>query len=252
MKHFLVFLLFFSIDVRVKASDEVLTPVGIFFEPKNCLETTEYCVIKNYSSPKYLLEVNNNKISMIQSATLVRHSSADFTLMKGQVLVAAEDVLKFNTPYGKIQVEAASKVLITKKNAEYRVTVLSGKVLLWPLGESSSVEVLAAYDNSLSAVKNLKAQVGIPTPAVISETLQDWAKLTPLSKKDFLSAVDAFKEEHANASSQLSLLSREIAMREIENNDLKLENERKAREQAKQRVRATHDQNMNRLLLRDE
>jgi ActR/RegA family two-component response regulator len=242
IKFWVIFLLTFTLDVKVRASE-------YFDDPKGCLEELSYCLVKNHKTKKVHVSSGADELSLDYDATLVRHIPGEFTIIQGSVLVYTKTGLNINTPYGKIEVQPETTALVTRSDKSTSLTVMAGKALLHPLGQDHTVEVLAGYENKMTAVKNLKAQVEIPKPALIENTLKDWSRLTWHSKEDFLLAVDDFKVAHRNASQQLSLLSREIAMREVETHNRKVMEQQKKQELEKERGRTLQRKNTKRLLL---
>lgn len=204
-----LFIFTFTIEVRVRASDQIIET------PEKCVEEKGYCTIKNLGS-KYLYNGNGYSLSLKKESIVVRQKEKEWSFVKGQIFVTTSDKLVLDIPYGQIEVDKDTKVLIEKTEDKFTVQTIFGKVFLRPLGEKKPVLVMAGHENYISQVgASLKAQTGIPKPILVESLLRSWAFHSPDKKEKFLEDVESFKSVHEKAVHDLSILNEQIASREI-------------------------------------
>lgn len=209
----LLFILAFTIEVRVRASEAV--PEKIIETPDHCLEDTGYCIIKNLDK-RYSYKGESFTLSLTPEAIVVRQKQKEFSFVKGQVYIKSDTKVTFEIPYGTIEIESDSQVLLEKYEDKVTVQTIFGKAFLKPLGEKKPILVMAGHENYISQVgENLKAQTGIPKPIMIEPMLKAWAYHADLKKEKFLEDVETFKSIHEKAVQELSILNEQIASREI-------------------------------------
>lgn len=211
----LMFIFAFTIEVRVRASNVESETPKIVETPDHCVESYDYCVIKNLNQ-KYSYKGDSYVLSMSPESIVIRQKPKEISFVKGQLFIRADTKVTFETPYGQIEVEKDSQVLLEKFTDKFVVQTIFGKVFLKPLGGKKSILVMEGHENFISQVDDsLKAQVGIPKPIMIEPLLKTWAYHADLNKQKFLEEVDSFKTVHEKAVHELSILNEQIASREI-------------------------------------
>lgn len=210
----LVFIMAFTIELRVRASESV-TSEKIIETPDSCVQESGYCIIKNLGK-KYSYHNQDFVISFSPESILVRQKTREFSFVKGEIFVKTETKLTLEIPYGSIEIEKDSQVLLNKLSDKIVVQTIFGKVFLRPLGEKKPILVMAGHENYISQVgENLKAQTGIPKPIMIEPLLKAWSYHADVKKEKFLEDVETFKSIHEKAVQELSILNEQIASREI-------------------------------------
>jgi hypothetical protein len=215
MKLYTVFLFFFvfTIDVRLKAFDS--SSQKIIETPDNCLSTQNYCIVKNLDR-KFYFDNDVFAISMSPETVIVRQKTNAISFVKGQLFVKTQKTITVDVPYGQIEIDKDTQVILDKSEDKVSVQTIFGKVFLKPLGEKKPVLVMEGHENYLAEVNDtLKAQTGIPKPILVDELLKTWAYHSNLTKEKFLEEVKNFKSVHETAVKELSILNEQIAAREI-------------------------------------
>lgn len=236
----LLFIFVFTIDVRVRAISSDASK-KIIETPDSCVEESGYCIIKNLGK-KYLYQNEDFKISFSPESILVRQKTREFSFVKGEVFVKTDSNIEFEIPYGTVEVEKDSQVLLFKQADKVIVQTIFGKVFLRPLGEKKPILVMAGHENYISQVgENLKAQTGIPKPIMIEPLLKSWSYHADVKKEQFLEDVETFKSVHEKAVQELSILNEQIASREIAS----VKAEKAAREERARKAKAHKEKMQN-------
>lgn len=234
----LIFILAFTIELRVRASD-VVPAEKIIETPDSCVQESGYCIIKNLNK-RYSYNNEDFTISFSPESILVRQKTREFSFVRGDIFVKSDSKISFEIPYGTIEIDPGSQVLLFKQSDKVVVQTIFGKVFLKPLGYKKSILVMAGHENFISQVgEGLKAQTGIPKPIMIEPLLKAWSYHADVKKEKFLEDVDTFKSIHEKAVQELSILNEQIASREIASakaeKAAREESARKAREQRQKR-----------------
>lgn len=205
-----MFILAFTLEVRVRASENMIVET-----PDHCLSSQDYCVVKNLNK-KYLYQGGSFQISLAPESIIIRQKPRELSFVSGQIFVKSKSKVTFEVPYGQIEVDADSQVLLEKSEGKVTVQTIFGKVYLKPLGQKKPILVLQGHENFLAeADETLKTQTGIPKPILIETLLKNWSFHADLKKEKFLEDVETFKSIHEKAVKDLSILNEQIASREI-------------------------------------
>lgn len=248
LKHVIIFIFIFTIDLRVRAIDVSLSK-SVIETPENCVEEAlNYCIIKNLNK-KFSLEREDYYMSLAPQAIVIKQKTREFSLVKGQVFVKSVNNIIFEVPYGQIEIEKGSQIVLEKMSDKVVIQTIFGKAYLKPLGEKKPIVVMAGQENFISQVDEAsKAQTGIPKPILVAPLLKTWALHTNVKKQEFINEVDAFKSVHEKAVQELSILNEQIATREIASAKAeKLAREEQAR-RAKEARKKQQETYYNRLL----
>lgn len=211
-----VFILASVLEVQVKADMVTLPEARVPMEvPTNCLLESSICSIKTNAKQKYTFEVGEQKVVLLDSTVFMRTTATSGSLISGTVYLNPSSAFVIETPYGSLKSEGAEYFVIQSQN-EFIVEVLSGKVVLSPLGHSSSVDVNAGYQNRIGRVnKHGQAYVGIPGPLSFQQTVKRLAKIHSGDKKVFGSRVQELHKTYQDAVYESSLIHKELVRREL-------------------------------------
>lgn len=210
----LMFIFVFTIEVKLRAFDSN-SEKKIIETPENCLEAQSgYCVIKNQNQ-KFSYEAVGFFASLAPEAIVTRQREKELSFVKGQLFLKTEAKVTIEVPYGQIEIDKNTTVLLDKFEDKVVVQTIFGKAFLKPLGEKKTILVIQGHENYLAKVSQLKAQTGIPKPILVEQLLKPWAYHANISKEKFIEQVNDFKEVHETAVRELSILNEEIASREI-------------------------------------
>jgi hypothetical protein len=228
----LLFFFVFTIDVRLRAFDS--SSDKIVETPDDCLNSNNYCIIKNLEH-KFYFNNDNYSVSMSPNTVIVRQKAKEISFVKGQLFIKTKNSITLDIPYGQIEIDKDSQVILDKLEDKVVVQTIFGKTFLKPLGEKKPVLVMEGHENYLAEVNDtLKAQTGIPKPILVDQLLKTWAYHSNLSKEKFLDEVRNFKTVHETAVKDLSILNEQIASREItsakEEKEAELERANRAKE----------------------
>lgn len=228
----LIFLMAFQMEVRVRASADILQ------QPTACLKSEETCAI-HVSSGGFHLKQDDLKLHSSEGSTLMRLSHDQWRLVKGNVWVEEASKVGFETPYATIKalhgeywlIGQADKVVIRNINADLTVELREGKKLEVPAG----FEFWAAGINSEG-----RSEFGMIQPVKISEHLSLWNSLYQGSKEEFKKEVAHLKESWSDLADKGSVIYQQIVDRKLASIAEERKNEEKKKHQAeaeRQKVR---------------
>ncbi|WP_374073299.1 hypothetical protein [Bdellovibrio bacteriovorus] len=224
-----LFLLAFQMEVRVRASGDVLQ------QPSACLKSKETCAIQVTGSAFHLLQ-ESQKVHASEGSTLVRLSPTQWRLVKGNLWLEKGAGVEVETLYGTMKashgqywvVEKGDKVLVRNIDATLHVTLRDGKSLEVPEG----FEFWIAGVNSKGI-----SDYGMIQPIDMKEHLPLWNSLYRGSKNDFIKEVVHVRENWGDLAEKSSLIYKTVVQREIasEQEKQRLLDEKKQRKAAELR-----------------
>lgn len=236
---FLIFLLAFQVEVRVRASG------GVLQQPPTCLKTQETCAIQVTHESFHLID-ENLKIHAREGATLMRLSENQWRFVKGAVWIEKGPHLEIETLYGSIRasqgqywlIEQGDQVLVRNMNADLKVTLRDGKKLEVPEG----FEFWIAGLNSKG-----KSEFGMVQPVDMKKHLPLWNSLYRGTKDAFINEVTQLRESWGDLAEKSSSLYKKVAERQIasaeekqrdivKNREMKAAKRRQLQEMYRQRV----------------
>ena len=94
--HFLLFLLAFQMEVRVRAAADSMQM------PEGCLKTTEACAVQSVLTP-FRYKKEDVKLHATAGSTLSRQSDHQWKFMKGALWVEQGSGLEVETLYGSLK-----------------------------------------------------------------------------------------------------------------------------------------------------
>lgn len=203
----LIFVLAFQMEVRVRASGELLQ------QPADCLEVKEACAIQVLGSGFHLLK-GSVKLHAASGAALVRQSETRWRLVKGALWVENGSSVEVDTVYGSITssrgqywvIEQQDQVLVRNMNADLRVTLRDGRSLDLPDG----------FEFWMAGVDTKgKSKFGMIRPVDMKEHLPMWNSLYRGSKEAFIKDVVQLRENWGDLAEKSGALYETLAKREI-------------------------------------
>ncbi|KYG65186.1 hypothetical protein AZI87_11510 [Bdellovibrio bacteriovorus] len=222
----LIFIMAFQMEVRVRASGDVLQ------QPSECLKSKETCALQvtgkalHYSSESL-------KIHAKDGSTLVRLAPDQWRFVNGAVWMEKSKNVELETLYGTLKatqgqyfvVDQGNKVLVRNMDATLTVTLRDGKTLSLPEG----------FEFWISGV-NSKGQTdyGMIQPVDMKSHLPLWNLMYEGSKKDFIAMVSHLRENWGDLTEKSALIYKNVVEREIasEKQKERAEQVRKARIEA--------------------
>ena len=228
----LIFLMAFQLEVRVRASEELLE------QPAQCLKSQELCSLK-IGSESFHFEKNGVRLHVNANSTVSRQAVNSWKLIHGSLWVEDGDRVQVDTLYGLITgirgsfwaIEQADKVLLRNITADLEVSLRDGR----------SVSVPEGFEVWIGGIGvDGKSTYGMIRPIDMKDHLTLWAQIYPGSKSEFLSAVKELKERWGDVAVKGSEIYQGVVDRRIASAEEKLKQaeERKAKAAAeRQRVR---------------
>ncbi len=170
----MIFLLAFQMEVRVRASGDVLQ------QPSACLKSQETCAIQVVGEGFHLVQ-DSFKLHAAEGTALVRLSKKQWRLVKGTLWLEEGRNLEIETLFGSMQasqgqywvLEQGSRIVVRNINADLKVTLRDGKKLEVPDG----FEFWMGGVNS----KN-RSEYGMVQPIEMKDHLPLWKSLYRGSK----------------------------------------------------------------------
>ena len=203
----LIFIMAFQMEVRVRASADVLQ------QPTACLKSEETCAI-HVTGNGFHLKQDELKLHSTEGSTLMRLSQAQWRLVKGTVWVEEASKVGFETPYATVQalhgeywlVGKADKVIVRNINADLTVELRDGKKL----------EVPAGFEFWVSGINSEgRSEFGMIEPVRVAEHLALWNSLYQGSKEEFKKEVAHLKENWSDLADKGSAIYQRIVDRKL-------------------------------------
>lgn len=234
-----LFLIAFQLEVRVRASGEVLQ------QPDSCLKDKSACAIQVVGD-SFKFTRGSLKLVAAQDSTLARIRTKVWRFIKGTLWVQESDGLKVETVFGSLSadrgqfwvLDQGSNVLVRNVDSDLKIHLRDGKRLELPEG----FEVWISGINSRG-----QTEYGVLRPIDIKAHLPVWNSLYEGSKEEFIRDVTKTKEfwgDLAEKSSRIysGLVQRELASYQEKKDalekgqNLKQEKQRKTRQLYWQKV----------------
>ncbi|MNK07754.1 hypothetical protein D3C87_256720 [compost metagenome] len=225
----LLFILAFQMEVRVRASGEVIE------QPSACLKTQDICAMQ-VTSKVFHFEKSEVKLHAKEGAGLSRVSFQHWKLLKGALWVEQGKHLKVETLYGNFEaplgaywlIEQGDRVLVRNIDADLNIELRDGKRISVPEG----FEVWIAGINSKG-----QSEYGMIRPVDMKEHIPMWAAMFKGSKEEFLKQVQHLKENWGDLVAKSSDIYQKSVDRQVASaaEKAKKEQERKAQAEAERR-----------------
>lgn len=227
-----IFILAFQVEVRVRASGELLE------QPALCLKTQDICSLQ-INNDAFHFEKKDLRFHATPHSTLSRLSLSSWKLIRGNLWVEKGRGLEVETLYGSIQgtggsywvLDQGDKVILRNITADLSMNLRDGSRISIPEG----FEVWVSGINT-----DGKSSYGMIRPIDMKEHLPLWSSLFRGSKEDFIAQSRSLKERWGDLAVKGSDLYQKVVDRRIASADEKKrqDDEIKAQKAAeRQRVR---------------
>ncbi len=225
---FLIFLLAFQMEVRVRASGDVLQ------QPVACLKSKETCAL-HVTGPVFHLRRDELSLHAKENSTLMRVSASQWRLLKGTLWVEKSAGVDIETPYATVSapqgqywlIERGSQIVVRNIDADLHVVLRDGKKL----------EVPAGFEFWISGI-NSKAQseYGMIRPIDMKEHLPLWNALYSGTKENFVKEVKHLKENWGDLAEKSAFIYQAATERKLASiAESQRQAEEKSRQQAAER-----------------
>lgn len=193
--HFILFLLFFQIEIRVKAVSNV--------EEK----------VSSTDSP-FHFQGSVLKYHLGKGSSLVVRGQSELTLITGFVWVEKSTQLKVNTPYGFVQASHGGFWVFAEKN-QYRVRNIESDAKVF-LKDETSYEVPQGFEVWFSGLNAAGgSSKGMIEPVNVSNHLKFWNQLYIGSKENFKEEVKDLKSRWKGLADTSSDLYVKVVERQL-------------------------------------
>lgn len=205
--NFFLFVLAFQMEVRVRASGDVLQ------QPNACLKAQEVCAIQ-VVGPVFHFHQGEKKLHAGKGSALVRLSESQWRFVKGSLWVEEGSSLGVESVYGSFKasrgqywvVDQSDRIIIRNMNADVVITLRDGHRLELPEG----FEVWVGGLNSKGV-----SEFGMIRPVEMREHLPMWNALYRGSKDNFVKEVVQLRENWGDLTEKSSELYETLAKREL-------------------------------------
>lgn len=230
----LLFILAFQMEVRVRASADVLE------HPSQCLAKAQSSCAIQAQGEGFHLVTNRVSLHATKGSTLLRHSPDQWRLIQGNLWVDKGKSLRIETLFGEIASEQGSfwvlekgnKVWIRNISSSLKVTLRDGKVLDLPEGFEFWISGLNSRGVS---------EYGMLQPIDIKEHLVLWSSLYQGSKEDFVKEVSHLKANWGDLAEKSSSIYKSLVMRELASEEEKRAALQRQKEQKEFELRRMKD-----------
>jgi hypothetical protein len=223
-----IFIFFFTVEVRVKASELIERPQGCLNQKSTCALQTKDDVF-HYSNPQLEFHLGKDSLSL-------KHSSNELEFASGALWVARYEKMNVKTIYGSVNakngpfwvLQGEEKIWIRNVNGDLKVKVRDGREVELPIGFQIWI---GGVDS------NGQSTMGIPETIHFDEHIRLWSRLFPGTKEKFKDEVESVKftwgpvaERAAELYTNMALRQRRIAearAAELERRRLAVEEERR-------------------------
>jgi hypothetical protein len=236
---FFIFTLFSIVDVRIHAATLALPfQKDIVQEPSSCLETEKVCAIKTLKGRKFEFKIGTVQIIMGSGSSLIRTGVNSAILLTGEMWVRADSSFEVQSEFGIYKIFHGEAWII---RSEDRLTVrtIRGIGELTPRGDQS-LPLPAGFEMWIAGIgKKGHATASVPQVFDFKDQVRRWAKLYPLSRKNFKDELKFLRETLVVAVEMSSEFNSKIVQREVASTytyEAKIRKERLERERLKEAI----------------
>ncbi|MFS4460013.1 hypothetical protein [Bdellovibrio sp. HCB2-146] len=204
---FFLFLAAFQMEVRVRASGDLLQ------QPEACLQTKGSCVVQAPAT-EFVFQREGLSLRAPPQATLERKSEKEWRLIQGSVWVEKGHKVSVETVFAEVRsrdgefwvLEKEGRFWIRNISADLTVHLRDGKELPLPAG----------FEFWVSGI-NTKAQneFGVLQPISLKNHLKDWAQLYPGTSEQFKKDVQELKENWKSLASKSGDIYQQVTNRRL-------------------------------------
>ena len=199
-KHLFIFVFFFALDVRVRASSDLLE------RPQGCLTNLSVCAIQTKASA-FHFSTASDELHLGPSSLILRHSLSHLEFISGTLWSQNYEKMKVATVFGDVDAVAGpfwvlgdkDKIWIRNVNADLSLHLRDGRTIELPIGFQIWLGGLDQKGQST---------MGIPEMIPVEDHIRVWSYMFPGNKDEFKKEVAALKwtwGSLAERSSQLYL-----------------------------------------------
>lgn len=209
MRHWqraLIFMLFFTAEVRVKASIEFKDrPLGCVKKPSVCtLQTNQE--IFHFKTPENEFHLGKNSI-------LIRYTANELEMVGGTLWVEKHHQMQVRTIYGTVKAQNGpfwvlqedGKIWVRNMNADLKIQMRDGREWELPVGFQIRLGGMDTEGKSTG---------GLPEMLPIAQHFRLWALMFPGSKEEFKKEVESIKWAWGSLAERSSEIYSGIAMRQ--------------------------------------
>lgn len=184
-KHLFLFVFFFALDIRVRASSDLLD------RPKGCLQKLNVCAIQTKSSA-FHFSSTSDEFHLGPSSFILRHSLSHLEFISGTLWSQKYEKMQVTTIFGDIKAVAGpfwilgdkDKIWIRNVNADLSLHLRDGRTIELPIGFQIWLGGLDQKGQSTT---------GIPEIIPVQEHIRLWSYMFPGTQDEFKKEVVQIK-----------------------------------------------------------
>lgn len=223
---FIIFLMAFQMEIRVRAS------LNLLEQPTACLRSKEICSFQVKTHPFHLKQ-KSLVMHATEGSVFVRQTDNLWRFVSGALWVEKSPGIEVETVYGTMKasqgqywiIEQSKNILVRNINANLQVTLRDGTKLTVPDGFEFWI---AGVDT-----KGL-SDFGMIQPVDMKNHLPLWYSLYTGNKTEFVTEVRNIKENWGDLVGKSSALYKEVVLRNLASVRDREENQRQRRQRLEQ------------------
>lgn len=230
--HFVLFLIAFQVEVRVRASDSLSIP-------ENCFGRLTPCSLKVPSS-KWTYKEGPLRLHASQGSILTENiKTREWRLVEGTLWVENAPSLRVRTTSAEVEGSSGQYwIIVEQDRALFRN--ISAKLVV-TFKDQSKMEIPRGFEVWVGAV-NSEAQVerGMLKPIDLKRHLKVWHALYPGTRQQFISEVQDLKDQWSDLTEQSSAIYQKVSERKLASLEDEKQREleiKKKKEQERRRLR---------------
>lgn len=205
-------------------------------EPANCVSSKLACAVRTEPNEKFEWKFGDTTLTLDRSSGVLRETTGLARLIDGTVWVQTKSKFTVRTEFGDVKLEGPGEVWVSRDDGRIVVSATSNDVILRPRGSKEDLLVEVGNENWMGkvAAKTGEAETGLPTAIPLREHIERWARLYPGKVKDFRIAVRSFHGRWSSAADKAAALHRAEFERKIAS--VEAENARRAEAARKREI----------------
>lgn len=206
--HLLIFIAAFQMEVRVRASESVVS------FPDNCLGKTTPCSFK-VPNDKWSYESGAVKLRAPMNTILTENSKTkDWTLVEGTLWIQNAPSVKVKTISAEAEGSSGQYWIFIEKNRTIFRNISSKLILTFK--DETKMEIPRGFEVWVGSV-NSEAQVehGMVEPVDLKRHLKSWHSLYPGTRQQFASEVQDLKGQWADLVEESGDIYKKVAERKM-------------------------------------
>lgn len=231
------FLLAFTVEVKVKASDShehkvktvelqstegnhkrgkkvFVNPIDIMQEPEGCMLRASVCAVKS-DYDRFQLNVGDTRVMAKKGSIVKRLAHDKVQLVRGAIILTAQEEFVVVTHYGEVHLKKGEQVLVFNEKSKVHFYPIVGELTLHPkIG--SSLRLPAGYRNWMGpVVQPGYTDVGVPHAANLQTLMSYWGELTLMSYSEFRVPLEDYRQNWMDAVDKSSQLHKMMIQRHV-------------------------------------